>query len=75
MDEAKDTSPEEPYVLTYGRPQVATVVQDYALTGSGRLGIIVCGPQGMLIEARNAIATALGGKTRDVDVSVASFGW
>lgn len=75
MGEAKDTSPEHPYALTYARPHVATAIQDYTLNGSGRLGIIICGPQGMLIEARSAIAIVLGSKTRDVDVSVASFGW
>lgn len=75
MDEAKEPSRGQPYALTHARPDVATVIQDYAANGSGRLGIIACGPQGMLIEARKAVATVLGSKTRDVDVSVASFGW
>jgi hypothetical protein len=66
---------EHSYALAYSRPDVAAVVQSHALNGSGRLGIIVCGPQGMLDEARKAIASVLKTKTRDVDASVASFGW
>lgn len=75
MDEAKEPSHEPTYALTHARPDVVTVIQEYAANGTGRLGIITCGPQGMLIEARKAVATVLGSKTRDVDVSVASFGW
>lgn len=75
VDEAKEPSREHSHALTYARPDVATVIQDYASNGSGRLGIIACGPQGMLIEARKAVAIVLRSKTRHVDVSVASFGW
>lgn len=75
MEEAKEAPREQAYSLTYGRPDVATIIQHHALDGNGRLGMIICGPQGMLIEARKSVATILGSKTRDVDVSIASFGW
>lgn len=70
------SSSEHSYALAYERPDVNAFIQGHARTnGSGRLGIIACGPQGMLVEARKAIATVMKAKTRDLDISVASFSW
>ncbi|KAJ0107509.1 hypothetical protein J7T55_007698 [Diaporthe amygdali] len=74
-DEDKVAPREHQYDLVYSRPDVAAVIQEHAAGGSGRLGIIVCGPIGMLTDARKTIATILSKNTREVDVSIASFGW
>lgn len=69
------SSSEHSYALAYNRPDVKAIIQGHASNASGRLGIIACGPQGMLVEARKSIATVLNAKTRDLDISVASFSW
>lgn len=50
VDEAREPFYEHPYAVTYAKPNLATIIQEQALKVSGRLGIIVGGPQGMPIK-------------------------
>jgi NAD(P)H-flavin reductase len=67
--------------ITYGRPNIAAVLQGVidvvAAAGSkgGRIAVLVCGPAGMADEARSAVHKALKDGRRGVEYLEETFGW
>ncbi|KAF8909688.1 ferric reductase like transmembrane component-domain-containing protein [Gymnopilus junonius] len=44
------------WVPAVGRPNIESLVHGQANTVAGKTGIVVCGPEGMVIDTRNAVA-------------------
>ncbi|RDW65558.1 hypothetical protein BP5796_10250 [Coleophoma crateriformis] len=74
--EAKNT--EQVSVITnQGRPDLQTIIAEQS--GDAILGIAACGPEEMMLDARNACADAqvavLAGRKKEVWLHCESFGW
>jgi NAD(P)H-flavin reductase len=57
-----------------GRPDAGGIVREWVESETGRTGVVVSGPDGLVRDVRNTCAGLIW-RGRDVDVQVEKFGW
>lgn len=62
------------YVTSAGRPELARIITS-AAERADTVGIVVCGPQEMTVEARKAVSELIRRGKGTVKLFVENFGW
>ncbi|EME88424.1 uncharacterized protein MYCFIDRAFT_43867 [Pseudocercospora fijiensis CIRAD86] len=74
-DLEKTTLPTEPQYKQFpGRPDIEAIVQKEARQVNGKLAVFCCGPSGLEVSCRKAVASAMVEK-KDIGIHVERFGW
>ncbi|KAF7192344.1 Ferric/cupric reductase transmembrane component B [Pseudocercospora fuligena] len=74
-DLEKTALPIEPsYKQFPGRPDVEAILQDEARQVNGKLAVFCCGPAGLEVSCRKAVANAMVVK-KDISIHIERFGW
>lgn len=63
------------YVSSTARPDVAQIVAAAVASTDETVGVVVCGPQSMTVDARKAVAENLRRGKGNVKLFVENFGW
>lgn len=71
------SSPSEALPTFDGRPDIPTLVNDLVAGASKneRLAVLACGPTGMMLQVRRAVADNLKGDGPSLELYSEAFGW
>lgn len=73
--EASAIGPESAFVSSTARPDVPLIIKTAVANSTDKLGVVVCGPQSMTVDARNVVSNILKEGNGNVGLFVENFGW
>ncbi|CAN8103031.1 unnamed protein product [Discula destructiva] len=62
-------------VTSTSRPDVNQIIRGAVADSTDTVGVVVCGPQGMTVDARKAVSSILREGKENVKLFVENFGW
>lgn len=75
QSEAPLTESEGGFVCSTNRPNIPHIIKTAVTDSVERVGIVVCGPQGMTVDVRQAVSNMLSEGHGNVKLFVETFGW